>query len=796
MAEPSRASSTRIRPGARRAIADAATVLAGVPPFSELPPVDRAKLAASLEEVTYEQGEVIFAEGARADALYILREGLIERLADGVRLAVLDPPAVFGDLALLRDEVRSTTLVAATPCVVWRLPAERFTRLLRRTPGIGARFAEAVSHRLASSQRAMAGLAQDFEALAERLFEGLTPAQQSTLETAALLPTLEPTALAAVFGEGATAAGLPLAHLLLGEAGAHGEAADPPALPPAFRVFLLRRLEERGGAVGTANERRRVAAALHDASATDLAMQVLADGGLVAEAAALAGRPPEDIRLIAVAGERGPALMQEADAGVVLTSGRRHWRRPSRVAVGVVLAALILLAGWMAPPPPGLSQAGWHALASLLAAVPLLALEALPEGIVGLGIAVAWVLGGVAPPRTALGGFATPSWVLVVAVLGIGSAIASSGLLYRLALWAIERSRGGFTGRVLALAVAGVLISPSVPNATGRVTLIAPATAELVEAVGYAPGSRAAAGLALAVFVGFGQMVGAFLTSSSTSVLVYAVLSEPARASLSWATWALRAAPTTLLLLAGLLLFILWWYRPRPGEPGAADGPAMVRPEGLALQRALLGPISRHERTALAVALGLMVGFVSQPLHGVDPAWLGVMALGLLAATGTLSAEGLRAVNWSFALLFGILTSMADVFGTVGLDRWLAELAAVMLGGLTATPVLFVAALTLLCFALSLVLRWQAVAPLLTIALSPMAAGAGMDPWVVGMVALIACNGFFLPYQSTIYLAFFHGSGGRLFSHRQARPLALAYGVVTLLALALSVPVWRLMGLL
>ena len=78
----------------------------------------------------------------------------------------------------------------------------------------------------------------------------------------------------------------------------------------------------------------------------------------------------------------------------------------------------------------------------------------------------------------------------------------------------------------------------------------------------------------------------------------------------------------------------------------------------------------------------------------------------------------------------------------------------------------------------------------------PVAGAAGIDPWVVAIIALIACNGFWVPYQSTMYLALYHGTGGYLFSHAQARPLAVAYGVLTLLALCASVPLWQAMGLL
>ena len=50
-------------------------------------------------------------------------------------------------------------------------------------------------------------------------------------------------------------------------------------------------------------------------------------------------------------------------------------------------------------------------------------------------------------PAIALGGFATNNWVLVVTALAVGAAIASSGLLYRMALWTVANSRGGYAAR-------------------------------------------------------------------------------------------------------------------------------------------------------------------------------------------------------------------------------------------------------------------------------------------------------------------------------------------------------------
>jgi DASS family divalent anion:Na+ symporter len=465
---------------------------------------------------------------------------------------------------------------------------------------------------------------------------------------------------------------------------------------------------------------------------------------------------------------------------------------PHRRALGGTLAALILAVTWVTPPPAGLEPAGWRALGTLGAMVPVLALEVLPEGILALLTIALWTLGGVAPARVGLAGLATPSWVLVVAVLAFGGVLASTGLLYRLALGIVGRARGGFPGQAAALALAGMALGPAVPNATGRVAFLAPALAELIEALGYAPGSRPVAGLALAALVGFGQMGAVFLTSSTTAVLAHAVLPAEARAGAGWVGWAVCAAPANSLLLAGMLAALLWLYRPRPGER-APTGP---RSGVLAMQRALLGRPSRAEQVCLATGGGLLLGFATQPLHGVDPAWVAVLALALLGVGGLVTADTLRGVNWSFALFFGMLASLSDVLATTGVDSWLVGLVGDLTGGLAGAPVAFIAGLAGLGLLASLVLRWQAAAPILTIAASPVAEAAGISPLVVAVVATIACNGFVVPYQSTTYLALYHGTGGRLFDHRLARPAALAYAVASVLALCASVPAWRWMGLL
>jgi di/tricarboxylate transporter len=172
--------------------------------------------------------------------------------------------------------------------------------------------------------------------------------------------------------------------------------------------------------------------------------------------------------------------------------------------------------------------------------------------------------------------------------------------------------------------------------------------------------------------------------------------------------------------------------------------------------------------------------------------------VGVLAAVGLVTPETLRSVNWNYALLFGTLASVVDVFKATGLDAAVGGLIAGSVSSYpyAANPLVFVTVLTLVCFALSFVLRFAAAAPLITVALAPVAACLGIDPWVVAIIALLGTSVFFLPYQSTIYGAVHQELNGRLFQHAQARPVAIMYGVLTLVAIIASVPVWHLMGLL
>lgn len=751
----------------------AAQALAAIPFLAPLAPVDLAKLAGVLEDHWFDAGTVVFEAGGKGDALYIMREGTAERRVAGSRIGLIAPPEVFGELALLTDQPRSSSVVALTPIRVWVLPQNRVQMLLRAEPELLFDMSRAIGMDLAKARHALGEVQRELDQWVMERMAALPPEQRSLVEAVALFEAVPRRVLARLAGM-ADAGALPdVAGMgpLLQERDGHF------AVPAAIRHALLRRLEAQDRRQGIALRVRDVARGLEHEGDTPAAIAAYRAADAEANAQ----------RLLAGASRSGPGL--ESPTGNVAGASAAPSRKRKaawRSTTGIALALMPFLF-WSMAPPPGLSAAGWHALLALVAAAILFATEALPEAIVALGLLGVWVVGGVVPARAALEGFATQAWVLVLAVLAVGVAVGNSGLLYRIALLALGRKPAGFARRCVTLALVGTAVTPTLPNATSRAALAAPMVREVAEALGYAPGGRAATGLALASLIGFGQMAGLFLTGSSVGILVHGLLPPELRREFDFSGWFVAALPLHAVLFATSLWAAYALYR--------ADDAGLHGGDRLAIQRAVLGPMRRTEKLCLAVMVGLIAGFLTESWHGIHGAWIGVAALVVLAAGGALDTTMLRTgVNWPFLVFFGVITSLATVFQALQVDAWLAASLAGPIGAVGANSLVFCIALAIVGFALSFVIRWQAAAPLLTLIALPLAGAAHVNPFVVALICLVATQVWFLPYQSTVYLAFYHGSG-ELFAHRAARTLAWLWGPLVLLAIAAAWPLWWMMGL-
>jgi CRP-like cAMP-binding protein len=138
---------------------DLEAFLTRIPLFAEMDRLALAQLAAHLDPIVLEEGDLAYRQGDPGDDLYVVVSGRlgVPVHAPGGRAARridgLGPGDLFGEMALLTGEPRSATVRAETRSRVLRLERERFEALLREQPSSFLAIARALSRRLATANR-------------------------------------------------------------------------------------------------------------------------------------------------------------------------------------------------------------------------------------------------------------------------------------------------------------------------------------------------------------------------------------------------------------------------------------------------------------------------------------------------------------------------------------------------------------------------------------------------------------------------------------------------------------------
>lgn len=139
----------RIDAAAAAPEADELRLLAAVPIFAPLPGGSLEHLAARLVPLRVEPGTVIVREGDSGDRFYIVVEGEIEVSQAGKALPELAEGDYFGEIALLRDTLRTATVTAKTSVVLYALDREDFLAAVTGHPSSIEAAESVVSARLA-----------------------------------------------------------------------------------------------------------------------------------------------------------------------------------------------------------------------------------------------------------------------------------------------------------------------------------------------------------------------------------------------------------------------------------------------------------------------------------------------------------------------------------------------------------------------------------------------------------------------------------------------------------------------
>ena len=131
---------------------DEVELLRRMPLFCKVAPSKLKLLAFTSNRVSYSPGQVLFNQGDPGDAAYVVLSGTADVLvnADGdqIKVAIVEPNSIVGEIAILCDVARTATVSATAPLETLRIRKDQFVRMLAEFPEMAVEIMRVLAERL------------------------------------------------------------------------------------------------------------------------------------------------------------------------------------------------------------------------------------------------------------------------------------------------------------------------------------------------------------------------------------------------------------------------------------------------------------------------------------------------------------------------------------------------------------------------------------------------------------------------------------------------------------------------
>ena len=123
-------------------------VLKGSQLFQGFPGNELAGIASVAGVAHLDRGQIVFHQGDPGDAFYMVVQGAVRITRDGHEVAVLGPREGFGEMAILDQETRSASAIAAEPTTLLRIDRDSFDQLIEQNPSLARGIYRVLNQRL------------------------------------------------------------------------------------------------------------------------------------------------------------------------------------------------------------------------------------------------------------------------------------------------------------------------------------------------------------------------------------------------------------------------------------------------------------------------------------------------------------------------------------------------------------------------------------------------------------------------------------------------------------------------
>lgn len=454
------------------------------------------------------------------------------------------------------------------------------------------------------------------------------------------------------------------------------------------------------------------------------------------------------------------------------------------VSLGAVVAPLgLALGAWVAAGDPlGLGPEAAPAAGLVIGAIALYATGVVAEHVTALLFFAVAMVFAIAPGELVFSGFASKAFWLVLSGLVIGQAVNATGLGARLARGLAGLFPDGYGGLVAGMVAVAMLFAFFMPSSMGRIVLLMPIAMALAARYGLPEGGAGRAGLALITgFACFNPPNGVLPATVPNMVYVGAVEKAYGTAPL-YGEWLLLHFPVLGLAKAVLIALIGYWLFREPAERSATDEP--------------LGPMSAAERRLASVLALALLGWATDVVHGISPAWIGLAAacLLLLPRVGVLDKAAFKKIDPGPPIYVAGILALGALIAEMGLGDRLGAAIAELLPLSPGDGVVNYFTLAAGGGAISLGTTMPGLPAVMVPLAEPLAAASGLPLETVLASVVLSYSTTLLPYQAPPIVLAIAMAGAR--TADAVKLVVLVAAASFAIILPLNFLWWRALGLI
>lgn len=442
----------------------------------------------------------------------------------------------------------------------------------------------------------------------------------------------------------------------------------------------------------------------------------------------------------------------------------------------VSLALAVLLAVGPVPQPLGRNAA------VVLVTLSLWSTGLVPPFLTSLIFFAAVLIPGLAPPDLVFAGFGSAAVWLIVSGFVIGAAITGSGLGGRIAGVLAPLVGSSYLRLILVMTLAAMALGFVMPSSVGRAVVLVPVGMALAERLGLHQGSNGRIGLAVALTLACNMPSFAILPSNIPNMILAGAAEGQHGVTFGYMSYLVLHYP--VLGIVKSLLTVALVVALFPAQVVPAAGAIVDRP-----------PISAAERRVALILAGTLALWMTDRLHGIGPAWIGIAtaALLLMPRLGAVPPKQFNAsVDFGMVLFVAGALALGAVVNASGLGNVLGGALRDSLPLQEGASFVNFLSLTAMSGLMGLITTNPGVPTVLTPMAPDLALATGLSLKAVLMTQVVGFATVIFPYQVGPFVLAMQLSGERL-GHvlRITLPLAVLTFVVLM---PLDWLWWRLLG--